>query len=132
MSEVREWLEAIGLPQYVEVFEANDIEVDLVGQLDDQVLKDLGVSSAGHRLRIRNAITKLSPSAPVAKNDRTSAATTEPKSQDTAERRQVTVMFSDLVGSTALSAGWTPRTSARSFRPTRSASQRPCNASAAS
>ena len=79
MSEVREWLEAIGLPQYAEAFEANDIEVDLLGQLDDQVLKDIGVSSAGHRLRIRNAITKLSPLVPLAKNDRASAAATEPK-----------------------------------------------------
>ena len=108
MSEVREWLEAIGLPQYAEAFEANDIEVDLLGQLDDQVLKDIGVSSAGHRLRIRNAITKLSPLVPLSKNDRVSAAATEPKPQDTAERRQVTVMFSDLVGSTALSARMDP------------------------
>src|SRR5262245_49807504 len=104
MSEVREWLEAIGLPQYAEAFEANDIQVDLLGQLDDQVLKDIGISSAGHRLRIRNAITKLSPLVSLAKNDRASAAAIEPKPQDTAERRQVTVMFCDLVGSTALSA----------------------------
>jgi class 3 adenylate cyclase len=108
MSEVREWLEAIGLPQYAEAFEANDIEVDLLRQLDDQVLKDIGVSSAGHRLRIRTAITKLSPLVPLVKNDRASAAATEPKPQDTAERRQVTVMFSDLVGSTALSARMDP------------------------
>ena len=108
MSEVREWLEAIGLPQYAEAFEANDIEVDLLGQLDDQVLKDIGVSSAGHRLRIRNAITKLGPLVPPAKNDRASASATEPTPQDTAERRQVTVMFSDLVGSTALSARMDP------------------------
>ena len=72
------------------------------------MLKDIGVSSAGHRLRIRNAITKLSPLVPLAKNDRASAASTEPKPQDTAERRQVTVMFSDLVGSTALSARMDP------------------------
>jgi class 3 adenylate cyclase len=108
VSEVREWLEAIGLPQYAEAFEANDIEVDLLGQLDDQVLKDIGVSSAGHRLRIRNAITKLSPLVPLAKNDRASAGATEPTPQDTAERRQVTVMFSDLAGSTALSARMDP------------------------
>jgi hypothetical protein len=55
------------------------IEVDLLGQLDDQVLKDIGVSSARQRLRIRNAITKLSPLVPPAKNDRASAAATEPK-----------------------------------------------------
>jgi hypothetical protein len=106
VSEVREWLAAIGLPQYAEAFEANDIEVDLLGQLDDQMLKDIGVSSAGHRLRIRNAIAKLSPVVSVATNEPASGP--EPKPQDTAERRQVTVMFSDLVGSTALSARLDP------------------------
>ena len=59
MSKVREWLEAIGLAQYADAFEANDIDLDLLGQVDDQTLKDIGVSSAGHRLRIRNAIAKL-------------------------------------------------------------------------
>ena len=61
MSRVREWLETIGLPQYAEAFHDNDIDIDLLGQLDDQILKDIGVSSAGHRLRIRNAIAKLNP-----------------------------------------------------------------------
>jgi hypothetical protein len=59
MSEVRKWLEAIDLAQYADAFEANDLDIDLLGQVDDQVLKDIGVSSAGHRLRIRNAIAKL-------------------------------------------------------------------------
>ena len=108
MSKVREWLEAIGLVQYANAFEANDIDIDLLGQVDDQMLKDIGVSSAGHRLRIRNAIAKLSPASPLAKNENTTSAATEPKTQDTAERRQVTVMFSDLVGSTALSARMDP------------------------
>jgi hypothetical protein len=55
-----EWTEAINLAQYADAFEANDIEIDLLEQLDDQTLKDIGVASAGHWLRIRNAITKLS------------------------------------------------------------------------
>jgi SAM domain (Sterile alpha motif) len=67
MSKVREWLEAIGLAQYADGFESNDIDLDLLGQVDDQMLKDIGVSSAGHRLRIRNAIAKLSPVSPLAK-----------------------------------------------------------------
>ena len=57
MSAVRNWLEEIGLAQYAD--EANDIDTDLLTQIDDQVLKDIGVSSAGHRLRLRNAIAKL-------------------------------------------------------------------------
>jgi class 3 adenylate cyclase/tetratricopeptide (TPR) repeat protein len=108
MSKVREWLEAIGLVQYADAFEANDIDIDLLGQVDDQMLKDIGVSSAGHRLRIRNAIAKLSPASPLAKNENATSTATEPKTQDLAERRQVTVMFSDLVGSTALSARMDP------------------------
>ena len=60
MSEVRKWLDSIGLAQYGDAFETNDLDVDLLGQVDDQLLKDIGVSSPGHRLRIRNAIAKLS------------------------------------------------------------------------
>ena len=60
MSEVRKWLDIIGLAQYPGAFETNDLDIDLLGQVDDQLLKDIGVSSAGHRLRIRNAIAKLS------------------------------------------------------------------------
>ena len=43
MSEVRKWLQAIGLAQYAEAFEANNIEADLLGQVEDQTLKDIGV-----------------------------------------------------------------------------------------
>ena len=61
MRAVRNWLEEIGLAQYADAFEANDIDTDLLTQIDDQVLKDIGVSSAGHRLRLRKAIAKLVP-----------------------------------------------------------------------
>jgi SAM domain (Sterile alpha motif) len=64
MSEIRKWLEGIGLGQYGDAFEANKIDMDLLGQVDDQILKDIGVSAAGDRLRIRNAIAKLA-AAPV-------------------------------------------------------------------
>jgi SAM domain (Sterile alpha motif) len=77
MSKVREWLEAIGLAQYADSFESNDIDLDLLGQVDDQTLKDIGVSSAGHRLRIRNAIAKLSPVSTLAKNENATNAATE-------------------------------------------------------
>ncbi len=107
MSAVRDWLDLIGLGQYADAFEANDIDTDLLAQIDDQLLKDIGVSSAGHRLRIRNAITRLAP-ASVAEASAASdvAATAAPAT--TAERRQLTVMFCDLVGSTALSARLDP------------------------
>jgi class 3 adenylate cyclase len=103
MNEVRKWLEAIDLAQYADAFEANDLDIDLLGQVDDQVLKDIGVSSAGHRLRIRNAIAKLGT--PV-KNESTHGPLGA--GETSAERRQVTVMFADLVGSTALSTRMDP------------------------
>jgi hypothetical protein len=61
MSEIRTWLERIGLGQYADAFEVNDIDMELLRQIDDQALRDLGMTSAGHRLRIRNAIAKLAP-----------------------------------------------------------------------
>jgi class 3 adenylate cyclase/predicted ATPase len=105
VSGVRAWLEGIGLGQYGDAFDANDIDMDLLGQIDDGMLKDIGVASAGHRLRIRNAIVKLAAKPPEAKGARAAAERTEPAS---AERRQITVMFVDLVGSTALSARLDP------------------------
>jgi class 3 adenylate cyclase/predicted ATPase len=107
MSDVRKWLETIGFGQYADAFEANDIDTDLLTQVDDQTLKDIGVSSAGHRLRIRNAITKLIPASVVEASTSTAGdAPEEPVAS--AERRQLTVMFCDLVGSTALSARLDP------------------------
>jgi class 3 adenylate cyclase len=103
MSAVREFLEAISLGQYADAVEANDIDIDLLTQVDDQMLKDIGVSSAGHRLRIRNATAKLIPTSVVEANaGGAEAAPEEPVVS--AERRQLTVMFRDIVGSTALSA----------------------------
>jgi predicted ATPase/class 3 adenylate cyclase len=107
MSEIRKWLESIGLGQYADAFETNDIDMDLLKQVDDQMLKDIGVASAGHRLRIRNAIAKLTP-APVAEANLSITAPTPETPAASAERRQVTVMFCDLVGSTALSGRLDP------------------------
>jgi class 3 adenylate cyclase len=107
MSEIRNWLESIGLGQYADAFEANDIDMELLRKVDDQTLKDIGMSSAGHRLRVRSAIAELSPSAAPRSSAGGSSSTTE-GSRATAERRQLTVMFCDLVGSTALSAQLDP------------------------
>jgi class 3 adenylate cyclase len=107
MSEIRNWLEASGLGQYGDAFEANDIDMDLLKQVDDQMLKDIGVASAGHRLRIRNAIAKLA-TAPVAEVNVSSTTSSYRTTAASAERRQLTVMFCDLVGSMALSARLDP------------------------
>jgi class 3 adenylate cyclase len=107
MSEIRNWLESIGLGEYGDAFEANKIELDLLKQVDDQILKDIGVSAAGDRLRIRNAIAKLA-AAPVADANLRPTIPTHETTAASAERRQLTVMFCDLVGSTALSATLDP------------------------
>ena len=102
MSEVRTWLAEIGLGQYADAFEANDVEMDLLNGVDDQMLKDIGVTSAGHRLRIRNAIAKLARASDIQANSNSAVATPDVAAAS-GERRQLTVMFCDLVGSTALS-----------------------------
>jgi hypothetical protein len=107
MSEVRNWLEGIGLGQYADAFDANEIDMDLLKQVDDQMLKDIGVSIAGHRLRFRNAVAKLGQIAPSDPNASPKSAPAEMHAV-AAERRQLTVMFCDLVGSTALSARMDP------------------------
>jgi class 3 adenylate cyclase len=107
LSDVRKWLEGIGLAQYADAFEANEIGMNLLRQVDDQMLKDIGVSIGGHRLRIRGAIAKLTASPTVDAGERSAPAKGEPQATS-AERRQLTVMFADLVGSTALSARLDP------------------------
>jgi len=100
------WLCGIGLAQYADMFRANDIDMELLGRLTNDDLKDIGVASFGHRKKLLEAIAALfaAPEAPTP----IPVATIEPKTQDAGERRQVTVMFSDLVGSTAMSARMDP------------------------
>ena len=129
------WLRSLGLGKYEAAFRENDIDETVLPSLTHETLKDLGVTSVGHRLKLLEAIAALhtnagskAPSADVA----TAPSVPSPRPEDRPERRQVTVMFSDLVGSTALSARMDPRTSARSFRPIRSALRRLCNVLAGS
>ena len=98
------WLRGIGLAQYAEMFRANDIDGEMLGRLTNDDLKDIGVASFGHRKKLLEAIAELAGAAPVSPQP----GLTEPKAHNAAERRQVTVMFSDLVGSTALSARMDP------------------------
>jgi class 3 adenylate cyclase len=107
MSEIRDWLESIGLGECGDAFEANKIDMDLLKQVDDQILKDIGVSAAGDRLRIRNAVAKLA-AAPIAEASLGATTPTHGTSAASAERRQLAVTFCDLVGSTELSARLDP------------------------
>jgi class 3 adenylate cyclase len=104
MQQIADWLKTLGMSEYAQRFAENDIDIAVLPHLTDHHLKDLGVS-LGHRLKMLHAVAQLAGAAPATPQP---APVTEPKSQDTAERRQVTVMFSDLVGSTALSARMDP------------------------
>ena len=111
MSNIRQWLEELGLGQYAEAFEENEIGVGLLPRLNDQALKELGISVMGHRIRVLDAIAAQSnedeePESQVVPE----TAQTEPTEQidPEAERRQLTVMFCDFVGSTALSEKMDP------------------------
>jgi len=104
MQEIADWLKTLGMSEYAHRFAENGIDVSALRHLTDQDLKDIGVL-LGHRRKMLAAIGELSGAAPAIPQPATGM---EPKTQDTAERRQVTVMFSDLVGSTALSARMDP------------------------
>jgi SAM domain (Sterile alpha motif) len=95
MQQIADWLEKLEMSEYAERFAENGINVAALPHLDDQDLKDIGVL-LGYRRIILAAISKPAGAVPATPE---STARAEPETQDTAERRQVTVMFSDLVGS---------------------------------
>jgi class 3 adenylate cyclase/predicted ATPase len=106
MQQVADWLKKLGMSEYAERFAENDVDMAVLPDLTDQHLKDLGVS-LGHRLKMLRAIRDLS-GAPVAVTPPSAPLATQPTQRNEAERRQLTVMFCDLVGSTALSAKLDP------------------------
>ena len=97
-ATVREWLAAEGLSQYVELFEQNRIELDVLSDLTERDLQDLGIP-LGDRKRLLKAIHSSAESKPAD----AAAGPVQTTAAPGAERRQLTVMFCDLVGSTALS-----------------------------
>jgi class 3 adenylate cyclase len=99
MQQIPNWLQKLGLGQYAQRFAENDITFDILPDLSDQDLEKIGVASLGHRRQLLRAIAELKGAPQLSPM---TAAPVPPR--DVAERRQVTVMFSDLVGSTALSA----------------------------
>src|SRR6266849_441734 len=112
--DIAAWLQRLGLQQYEQAFRDNRIEADVLPSLTAEDLRDLGVSLVGDRRRLLDAIAALRRSASTVTDpgqlsevSSKSASSSAPRSGD-AERRQLTVMFCDLVGSTALAAQLDP------------------------
>ena len=102
--DIEEWLEGLGLGRYAEAFADNEIDLDALPHINEEDLKEMGVA-LGARRKLLAAITEL--------GDSDGAATTDERPDERsagaeAERRQLTVMFVDMVGSTALSAELDP------------------------
>src|ERR1700756_4234965 len=105
------WLRSLGLGKYEAAFRENEIDEAVLPSLTHETLKELGVIAVGHRLKLLEAIADLRRAAIAETPSVDAAAPSSAPSAlptDRAERRQVTVMFSDLVGSTALSTRMDP------------------------
>jgi class 3 adenylate cyclase len=106
VMDVASWLRSLGLEQYEAVFRDNAIDDSVLPDLTDQDLEKLGVL-LGHRRKLLRAIANIEATQ-IASSAVGATVAVDVSPRDTAERRQVTVMFSDLVGSTALSARMDP------------------------
>ncbi len=110
--DIAAWLQELGLERYLEAFRANDVDADVLRTLTGDDLKELGITSLGHRKKLLEAIAALQgasgdePPGRAEPAPGESATATGPARE--AERRQLTVLFCDLVGSTALSAKLDP------------------------
>src|ERR1700751_1459662 len=104
MQHIAEWLKTLGMSEYTQRFADNDIDESVLRDLTEQHLEKLGVS-LGHRLKMLRAISELA-AAPIVAPQPPAASVSNPS--DAAERRQLTVVFCDLVGSTALSGRFDP------------------------
>ena len=107
--DVGRWLRGLGLGQYEEKFRDNRIDADLLPRLTVDDLKDIGVSIVGDRRRLLDAIAALADVKPPAGVPASSSTPSPRKGPEvSAERRPITVMFCDLVGSTGLAAKLDP------------------------
>ncbi|TDJ70539.1 MAG: adenylate cyclase, partial [Proteobacteria bacterium] len=102
-NDIETWLHRIGLAEYATLFRENDLDLTLLPDLTNDDLKELGITSLGHRKQLLKAIAEFRTDEKVDTAERI-----EPTATTEAERRQLTVMFCDLVGSTALSAQYDP------------------------
>src|SRR5215472_15521418 len=103
--DVAAWLRDLGLERYVSAFRDNDIDAEVLPKLTVEDLISIGVTSVGHRRKLLDAIAGLGVAVPTAV---VAAPAPGGPVQVDAERRQLTVMFCDLVGSTPLATRFDP------------------------
>jgi class 3 adenylate cyclase len=118
------WLRSLGLGKYEAVFRENEIDETVLPSLTAEDLKELGVTVLGHRRKLLDAIAALrtdasaqAPSTGVAVARASVGPPTEPQKTELGERRHITVIFCDLVGSTSISAGLDAEVSAAIWMP---------------
>src|SRR6516162_10070439 len=104
-KDIEAWLQGLGLERYAPAFRDNEIDREVLPKLTSEDLREIGVAAVGHRRKLLAAIAALGTSAPTAA---VTAAVSGASASTDAERRQLTVMFCDLVGSTPLSARLDP------------------------
>jgi class 3 adenylate cyclase len=102
---VAAWLQGLGLERYAQAFRDNEIDWEVLPKLTSEDLREIGVAAIGHRRKLLDAIAALGADTPTAA---VTAASPDAPAPADAERRQLTVMFCDLVGSTELSARLDP------------------------
>ena len=105
--DIAAWLSSLGLERYKQAFEDNAVDFAVLPGLTADDLKDLGITAVGHRRKLLQAIAVLAEVSRSHGPKPDSPATSPPHSRE-AERRQLTVMFVDLVGSTILSTRLDP------------------------
>src|SRR5215469_8222625 len=102
MMDVRSWLRGLGLERYEASFRENEIDETVLPTLTADDLKELGVGFVGHRRKLLNAIAVLRADANAKVPFPDTLPTIDRSPKDAAERRHLTVMICDLVGSTAI------------------------------
>src|SRR3954464_14369782 len=102
---VAAWLQSLGLERYEPLFHENEIDWEVLPKLTSEDLKEIGVIAIGHRRKLLDAIAALGVAVPAASISVAAPVALAPAD---AERRQLTVMFCDLVGSTALASRLDP------------------------
>ena len=115
MTTVEDFLKALELERYLETFVENEIDEDILPSLTSEDLSDMGVTIIGHRRRLLNAIADLSRPSSVVHSQNDEHTKDHPANRQSveAERRQLTIMFCDLVGSTAMSQTLDPEDMSR-------------------